>query len=147
MAGQSLIDIDLIRLKPLSMEYTLRIIGICLKDLNQPEADGISQKGLFWGMHKLKWKDQASCLDYDTNLFFDKYEEDINLRPAIDLLCINCPVLKTCFAVGVSSKEYGVWGGIYLDAGNPSKEFNDHKTEQDWSNIWQKLTLEKQSNE
>ncbi|NDB82082.1 MAG: WhiB family transcriptional regulator [Alphaproteobacteria bacterium] len=93
-------------------------------------------------MHKLKWKDQGSCLDYDTNLFFEKYEDDISLRPAIDLLCMQCPVSKTCFAVGVSSKEYGVWGGIYLDAGNPSKEFNDHKTAQDWANVWQHLTLE-----
>ncbi len=93
-------------------------------------------------MHKLKWKDQASCLEYDTNLFFEKYEEDFALRPAIDKLCMQCPVVKTCFAVGVSSKEYGVWGGIYLDAGAISKEFNDHKTESIWSNIWQKLTMD-----
>ena len=94
-------------------------------------------------MHKLKWKDQASCLDYDTNLFFDKYEEDSLLRPAIDLLCLNCPVSKTCFAVGVSSKEWGIWGGIYLEGGEISKEFNNHKTAKDWSDIWQNLTLDK----
>lgn len=93
-------------------------------------------------MHKLKWKDQASCLDYDTNLFFDKYEEESNLRPAIDHLCLRCPVAKTCFAVGVSSKEYGVWGGIYLESGAISKEFNDHKSQDDWSAIWQNLTLD-----
>lgn len=103
---------------------------------------GIFQKGLYLDMHKLKWKDSASCLEYDTNLFFDKYEEDESLRLAIDALCINCPVSKTCFAVGVSSKEYGVWGGIYLDAGTISKEFNNHKTESDWGNIWKNLTIE-----
>ena len=27
-------------------------------------------------MKKHQWKDEASCLDYDTNIFFDKYEED-----------------------------------------------------------------------
>lgn len=93
-------------------------------------------------MHKLKWKDEGSCIDYDTNLFFDKYEEDLALRPAIDLLCSNCPVSKTCFAVGVSSKEYGVWGGIYLESGLLSKEFNNHKTSSDWAKTWQNLTIE-----
>lgn len=81
-------------------------------------------------------------MDYDTNLFFDKYEEDYSLRPAIDLLCTGCPVSKTCFAVGVSSKEYGVWGGIYLDAGTPSKEFNSHKTTENWATIWKTLTMD-----
>lgn len=104
--------------------------------------DGISQKDWFWAMHKLKWKDDASCIDYDTNIFFEKYEEEIALRPAIDNLCLSCPVAKTCFAVGVSSKEYGVWGGIYLEAGNISKEFNDHKTKDLWGQIWQKMSFE-----
>lgn len=93
-------------------------------------------------MHKLKWKDDASCIDYDTNIFFEKYEDDIALRSAIDKLCASCPVAKTCFAVGISSKEYGVWGGIYLEGGNISKEFNSHKEEEDWSEVWQALTLE-----
>lgn len=95
-------------------------------------------------MHKLKWKDSASCIDYDTNLFFEKYEESESLRPAIDKLCSECPVAKTCFAVGVSSKEWGVWGGIYLESGNISKDINSHKTSQDWANMWQILTLDKQ---
>jgi len=93
-------------------------------------------------MHKLKWKDKAECLDYDTNIFFDKYEEDEFLRPAVDKLCLRCPVSKTCFAVGVSSKEYGVWGGIYLEGGDISKEFNSHKSQEDWSNIWQNITMD-----
>lgn len=104
--------------------------------------DGIYQKGLFWDMHKLKWKDQASCLEYDTDLFFDKYEEEEPLRLAIDALCMSCPVVKTCFAVGITSKETGVWGGIYLDSGEISKEFNSHKTSIMWSNLWQQLTLD-----
>ena len=89
------------------------------------------------------WKDDATCLGYDTDLFFDKYEEDESLRPAIDNLCLGCPVLKTCFAVGVSNKEWGVWGGVYLIDGEISKEFNNHKSKQDWSEIWKSLTLEK----
>jgi hypothetical protein len=91
---------------------------------------------------KHDWKDQALCLDYDTNLFFDKYEEDELLRPAIDKLCSGCPVAKTCFAVGVSQKEWGIWGGVYLEGGGISKEFSKHKSKADWATTWQYLTME-----
>jgi hypothetical protein len=94
-------------------------------------------------MHKIKWKDNASCLGYDTNIFFDKYEESESFREAIDKLCLSCPVLKTCFSVGVSQKEWGVWGGVYLENGDISKEFNSHRSEKDWSNVWTILTNEK----
>jgi hypothetical protein len=95
-------------------------------------------------MPKHEWKDDALCLDYDTNLFFDKYEEEEILRPAIDKLCGSCPVSSTCFAVGISQKEWGVWGGVYLENGSISKEFNKHKSKQDWGNTWESLTLERQ---
>lgn len=94
-------------------------------------------------MNKHRWKDDASCLDYDTNIFFDKYEDDENIRPAVDNLCSQCPVAKTCFAVGISQKEWGVWGGIYLESGIISKEFNSHKSKQDWAKTWQFLTMER----
>jgi hypothetical protein len=94
-------------------------------------------------MNKIKWKDSAKCLDYDTDLFFNKYEDDEVLRPAIDNLCLGCPVANTCFAVGISQKEWGVWGGVFLELGTISKEFNKHKTKQDWANTWQSLTTDK----
>lgn len=94
-------------------------------------------------MPKHEWKDNGLCLDYDTNLFFDKYEEDELLRPAIDELCSRCPVVKMCFAVGVSQKEWGIWGGVYLEGGQLSKEFSKHKTKNDWANTWQYLTVDK----
>jgi hypothetical protein len=93
-------------------------------------------------MHnKHLWKDVATCLDYDTNIFFEKYEEDESLRLGIDKLCMGCSVMQQCFAVGVSQKEWGVWGGIYLEDGEISKEFNSHKTKQDWAETWQILTM------
>ena len=95
-------------------------------------------------MNKYKWKDDAACLDYDTNIFFDKYEEDELLRPAIDALCSSCSVRKECFSVGISGKEWGVWGGVYLDAGKISREFNRHKSKADWANTWQNLTIEQE---
>lgn len=94
-------------------------------------------------MDKHSWKDQALCIDYDVNLFFDTYEEDLTLRPAIDSLCSRCPVARQCFAVGVSQKETGVHGGVYLELGKVSREFNRHKSKKDWSSTWQNLTLDK----
>ena len=94
-------------------------------------------------MNKNEWKDEASCRGYDTNLFFDKYEEDVSLRPAIDKICGSCPVARQCFAVGVSQKEWGVWGGIYIENGKISREFNRHKTKEAWSDTWQYLTIDK----
>lgn len=92
-------------------------------------------------MPKQEWKQNGVCLDYDTNLFFEKYEDDEALRPAIDKLCNGCPVSNMCFAVGVSQKEWGVWGGVYLENGTISKEFNSHKNKQDWGQTWQSITL------
>lgn len=91
-------------------------------------------------MDRNEWKDKGLCRDYDTNLFFDKYEEDLDLRPAIDNLCSTCPVARICFAVGVSQKEWGVWGGIYIENGKPSREFNRHRTKEDWAMTWSNLT-------
>ncbi len=91
-------------------------------------------------MHR--WKDKAECLGMDTNIFFEKYEEDGHLAKSIDRICQRCPVNKQCFAWGVSNKEWGVWGGIYLKDGKIDKEFNIHKTKEEWFNTWESLTIE-----
>ena len=93
-------------------------------------------------MQSQKWKAQARCKDYDWNLFFDKYEEDAALRPAIDSLCGGCPVARQCFAVGVSQKEWGVWGGVYLEGGKISREFNRHRSKAQWGEVWKRLTTD-----
>lgn len=92
---------------------------------------------------KHSWKENAACLGYDTNDFFDNYEEDESLRPEIDALCAACPLARHCFAVGVSQKSYGVWGGIYLEDGKISREFNKHRNKQDWAEVWKNLVMEK----
>lgn len=94
-------------------------------------------------MDKHSWKESASCLNYDVNIFFDKYEEQESLRPAVDKICSQCPVAKMCFAVGVSQKEYGVWGGIFLEKGKISREFGRHRSKKDWANTWKYLTMDK----
>lgn len=93
-------------------------------------------------MHR--WKDEGKCLGMDTNLFFDKYEEDQSIAKSVDKMCNGCPVNKTCFASGVSSKEWGVWGGLYLKDGKIDKEFNAHKSKEDWYRTWESLTMEVQ---
>ena len=93
-------------------------------------------------MNKHEWKDSGLCRDYDTNLFFDTYEENVELRPAIDNLCAECPMMRQCFAVGVSQKEWGVWGGVYIENGKISREFNRHRSKEDWANTWQTLTMD-----
>lgn len=88
------------------------------------------------------WKDDAACLGEEVNDFFDTYEEDPDSREMIDQICRECPVRKICFAAGISGKEWGVWGGIYLENGDISREFNRHKTKDDWGKTWQALTTE-----
>jgi hypothetical protein len=89
------------------------------------------------------WKQKALCLGSDTNDYFDKYEEDTELRSIIDSVCQECPVRRICFANGISGQEYGVWGGVYLEKGSISREFNKHKSKQAWGETWQALTTEK----
>lgn len=93
-------------------------------------------------MNRHSWKDKASCLNMDVNNFFDKYEENVEIRPAVDNICQACPVKRICFANGISGKEYGVWGGVYLENGDISREFNRHRNKADWSKTWQSLTTE-----
>lgn len=94
-------------------------------------------------MNRNSWKDEGSCVGYDVNLFFEKYEENENLRPAIEKICSECPVLRTCFAVGISQKAYGVWGGVYLEKGKISREFSKHKNKEDWAETWKSLTTDR----
>lgn len=89
---------------------------------------------------KNEWEKSAACQGLDTNLFFDKYEEDTTLRPAIDEICLLCPVARECFAVAVSQKAWGVRGGVYLENGRISREFNRHKSKADWAEVWKNLT-------
>jgi hypothetical protein len=93
-------------------------------------------------MNNDDWKDEASCKGFDTELFFDKYEEDLELRPAIDELCFHCPVVKQCFAVGISQKAIGVHGGVYMENGKISREFNKHRSKADWGIVWKNLTMD-----
>jgi hypothetical protein len=93
-------------------------------------------------MQDQSWKNKAACLGENVDDYFDNYEEDIELRSVVDQVCGDCPVRKMCFAAGVSGKETGVWGGVYFEQGDISREFNRHKAKTGWAKTWQALTTD-----
>lgn len=84
------------------------------------------------------WYDLAVCRGMDTNLFYDKYESDINIAKNIDEACLTCPVISMCYEAGIEKDEYGVWGGVYLTAGTIDKSKNLHKTVEVWKRLKKK---------
>lgn len=83
----------------------------------------------------LDWWHLSVCRGMDTNLFYDKYENDSNIAKSIDEACMSCPVIKMCFDSGVNNKEHGVWGGVYLNSGDIDKSKNLHKTKESWNRL------------
>jgi hypothetical protein len=81
------------------------------------------------------WWHLAVCRGMDTNLFYEKYESDSNIAKSIDEACLSCPVIKMCYASGVEKDEYGIWGGVYLNAGSIDKTRNLHKSQDTWKRL------------
>ncbi len=110
------------------------VSGILLLATLSMRTGGPSQGGL------LMWQDEAKCLNQDVSIFFEIYEDNPKTRKTIDAVCSECPVQKRCFEQGVSNKEWGVWGSVFLENGEISKEFNSHKTNDYWETLWMKFT-------
>ena len=91
-----------------------------------------------------EWIAKAKCRSMDREMFFDKYEEDSDLAKVVDAICVSCPVVRDCFDHGTTNNEWGVWGGVYLKDGKIDKEFNAHKTKDEWFNTWESLTMDKE---
>jgi hypothetical protein len=91
----------------------------------------------------LDWFHLGICRGMDTNLFYDKYEADVNIAKSIDEACLSCPVSKMCYQAGVENDEQGVWGGIYLNSGSIDKTRNLHKTPEFWKAIRAKNGIHK----
>lgn len=62
-------------------------------------------------------KDNGDAVDW----FYDTYEKDPVVREQIRELCDACPVRVACKYQGETGKEYGVWGGVYLENGVPAE--------------------------
>ena len=96
-------------------------------------SDIISDLGL--DEENLRWYQFAACNSMETNLFYDLYETDIHIARQVDQICYHCPVSSTCLNEGIDNREFGVWGGIYLDLGRVDKTSNSHKEEEDWTKL------------
>jgi hypothetical protein len=83
----------------------------------------------------VKWYQLAACSGADINMFYDDYETDKFLATQVDEMCLHCPVISQCYNEGISNKEKGVWGGIYLDLGRVDRENNLHKTKEVWDRL------------
>lgn len=86
----------------------------------------------------IQWFHLAACQGMNTDLFFDQYENDINIAKNIDEACLSCPIISMCYESGIENNEYGVWGGVYLNAGSIDKNKNLHKTPDVWKRLKRK---------
>lgn len=87
------------------------------------------------------WNHLAACAGIDTNLFYDKYENDISIAKNVDEMCLACPVISICYEAGINNNEDGVWGGIYLNAGRLDKSRNAHKNQEVWKRLKKKHAI------
>lgn len=93
---------------------------------------------------KHRWQEDGSCVGLAREWFFERYENDPEIRPIVDELCANCPVRRTCFSNGFveddnGNKTWGIWGGIYFTDGKIDEELNNHK---DWQAYYEAMTNE-----
>lgn len=76
------------------------------------------------------WKKLGLCASgkFDPDWWFDGYN-DVNTARIVDDICRSCPVRLQCLEEGLENKDYGCWGGVFLDNGKPDKGKNAHKSE------------------
>lgn len=65
----------------------------------------------------INWMEDASCIDYDFEDFFDNYLNSDEVALKVDELCKACPVNTECLNFGIVTKSTGVWGGHWLQGG------------------------------
>lgn len=86
------------------------------------------------------WQDLSLCVGMEPNLFYDLYEGGKETARQVDEMCLRCPVMKECAKAGMDG-EYGVFGAIYWNgAGRPDVNRNDHKTDETWARIKERLS-------
>jgi hypothetical protein len=95
---------------------------------NYSSFDGIDYEDI-------KWYHLSACRNMPINWFYDDYESDKELAKQVDQICLHCPVIKQCYAEGVTNKEKGVRGGIYMDLGRSDKQHNLHKEQEIWKQL------------
>ncbi len=79
---------------------------------------------------RLAWQDLAACRRDDPKYFDKYYQDNPVVRPMVDEICINCPVIKECFTSAARNKESFLWAATWLDNGQPVSEMSDHQTKE-----------------
>ena len=87
---------------------------------------------------QVKWFHLAACNNMPINWFYDDYESNKTHAAQMDETCLACPVARFCLEEGIKGKEFGVWGGIYLNLGRVDKDQNAHKTPETWKALKKK---------
>ena len=88
----------------------------------------------------LAWYHLAICQGMKTIWFYEAYENDPVFAGIMDSICLSCPVRALCLKEGIENKEYGLWGGVYLDNGKADPAKNAHKTDDVWEVIRNGIT-------
>lgn len=59
------------------------------------------------------WRQNATCREYDPELFFPAGETGIHVLQAREAkaVCRRCPVMETCLNWAMETRQQGVWGG------------------------------------
>lgn len=87
----------------------------------------------------LSWHQLALCDGMELSKFFEDYEDDKVVAAQMDNVCLSCPVMKECFSNAVRDKDYGLRAAIYFTNGKPDRQHNEHKTEEVWNRIRERL--------
>lgn len=71
--------------------------------------------GLLQPTDTVRTIDLARCRDdQDRDRWFPFSPEDLAYAQSV---CADCPLIDACLAAGISHREFGVWGGRYLEKG------------------------------
>ena len=87
---------------------------------------------------RIQWFHLAACKNMSINWFYDDYESNKTHAKQVDNVCLSCPVAAMCLQEGIKGKEFGVWGGIYLNLGRVDKDHNEHKDPEIWKALKKK---------
>jgi WhiB family transcriptional regulator, redox-sensing transcriptional regulator len=78
-----------------------------------PAQPNVSTTPVKWDVDR--WRADAACSDFDTNMFFPDVESDEDVRPQITAakgICAACPVRHACLEFAIRTRQLdGVWGG------------------------------------
>ncbi|MBC7277290.1 WhiB family transcriptional regulator [Nocardioides sp.] len=69
--------------------------------------------------HPTPRTDAWACVGEDPELF---HPDDLTQLAEAQQVCADCPMRQACLDLGVSRREWGVWGGVLLESGKPREK-------------------------